>query len=98
MSLHALSLLLPFSSVGYTSSTYTFQTSAEWHFSKELLVITPAVDLVDHVRNKKMFYQKFMVNTEKSFVKQPGIKVKTNNIYMAWTYHISSYFIPEQNK
>ena len=45
-----------------------------------------------------MFYQKFMVNTEKSFVKQPGIKVKTNNIYMAWTYHISSYFIPEQNK
>ena len=28
MSLHTLSLLLPFSSVGYTSSTCTFQTSA----------------------------------------------------------------------
>ena len=40
-----------------------------------------------------MFYQKFMVNTEKSFIKQPGIKVKTNNLQM-----ISSYFIPEQNK
>lgn len=102
MSLHTLSLLLPFSSVGYTSSTYTFQTSAEWHFSKELLVITPAVDLVDHVRNKKMFYQKFMANTEKSFIKQPGIKVKTNNLQMIylfiWLGHIIFLLILYLNK
>lgn len=70
--------------------------------NEHFFIKSPIIDLVDHIHTKKMFYQKFIVNTGKSLVKLPGNRVKTNNLELIYLFihleHIMLLLILYLNK